>query len=148
MTCLRWSVLPNMSQVNANHSALCIGDEEGGDVALLIVGGNGGSGSEAELLTSRPRRLRRDHGSRGNPWRWQRLSPMQSGRPNHPGMLRLGKERVLVVVGGRGVRSAEIVQLPRGDNDRGVWTLLRETMTQQFGKTFLVNFNNHVLAFG
>ncbi len=73
---------------------------------------------------------------------------MQSGRPNHPGMLRLGKERVLVVVGGRGVLSAEIVQLPRGYNDRGVWTLLRETMTQQFGKTFLVNLNNRVLAFG
>ncbi len=107
MTCLRWSVQPNMSQVNAYQSALCIGDEEGGDVALLIVGGNGGTGSKAEILTSRPRRTRRDQGSGANPWRWQQLSPMQSGRPNHPGMLRLGTERVLVVGGGRGVRSAE-----------------------------------------
>ncbi len=149
MTCLRWSVLPNMSKVNAYHSALCIGDEEGGDLALLIVGGNCGTGKEAEVLTSRPRRTRRDQGSGDNPWRWQQLSPMQSGRPNCPGMLRLGTGRVLVVGGGgRGVRSAEILQLPRGDNDRGVWTLLRETMTQQFGKTFLVNFNCRILAFG
>ncbi len=51
MTCFRWSVLPNMSQVNAYHSALCIGDEEGGDVAILIVGGNGGTAKEAEMLT-------------------------------------------------------------------------------------------------
>ncbi len=134
-----------MAQVNAYHSALCIGDEEGGDVAILIVGGNGGTAKEAELLTSRPRRLR---GDQDNPWRWQQLFPMQSGRPNCPGMLQLGTGRVLVVGGGRGVRSAEILQLPWGDNDRGVWTLLRETMTQQFGKTFLVNLNNRVLAFG
>ncbi len=137
-----------MSQMNAYHSALCIGDEEGGDVALLIVGGNGGTAKEAEMLTSRPRRTRRGQGGGHNPWRWQQLSPMQTGRPNCPGMLQLGTGRVLVVGGGRGVQSAEILQLPRGDNDRGVWTLLRETMTQQFGKAFLVNFNNRVLAFG
>ncbi len=95
-----------MSQVNAYHSALCIGDEEGGEVAILIVGGNGGTGRDAELLTSRPRRTRRDQGGDGNPWRWQQLSPMQSGRPNCPGMLRLGTGRVLVGGGGRGVRSA------------------------------------------
>ncbi len=147
MTCLRWSALPNMPQVNAYHSALCIADEESGDVALLIVGGNGGTAKEAEMLTSRPRRTRRGQGSGSNPWRWQQLSSMQIGRPNHPGMLRLGKERVLVVGSGRG-RSAEILQLPRGDNDRGGWTLLRETMTQEFAKTFLANFNGHILAFG
>ncbi len=136
-----------MSQANVCQSALFIGDEEGDDVAILIVGGNCGTGKEAEMLTSRPRRTRRDQGKGGNPWRWQQLSPMQMGRHGHPGMLRLGKERVLVVGSGRG-RSAEILQLPRGDNDRGVWTLLCETMTQQFGKTFLVNFNNRILAFG
>ncbi len=136
-----------MSHANVCQSALFIGVDECDDVAVLVVGGNCGTGKEAELLTSRPRRLRRDQGSEGNPWRWQLLSPMQSGRPNCPGMLRLGKERVLVVGSGRG-RSAEILQLPRGDNDRGVWTLLHETMTQEFAKTFLVNFSGRILAFG
>ncbi len=136
-----------MSHANICQSALFIGVEEGDDVAVLVVGGNCGTGSEAEMLTSRPRRTRREQGKQGFPWRWQQLSPMQSGRPNHPGMLRLGKERVLVVGNGRG-RSAEILQLPRGDNDKGVWTLLHETMTQEFAKTFLANFNGRILAFG
>ncbi len=136
-----------MPQVNACQSALFIGDEDG-DVAVLVVGGHGGTGKEAEILTSRPRRTRRDQGSEGDPWRWQQLSPMQRGRPNRPGMLRLGKERVLVVGGSRNIRSAEVLQLSLGDNDRGVWTLLNESLTQQFGKPFLVNFNNRILAFG
>ncbi len=134
-----------MSDANICQSALFIGDEESDDVAVLIVGGYCGTREEAEILTIRPRR---DQGSEGNPWRWQQLSPMQRERPNRPGMLRLGKERVLVFGGSRNIRSAEILQLPRGYHDRGAWTLLRETMTQQFGKSFLVNLNNRILFFG
>ncbi len=137
-----------MSHANVCQAALFIGGEEGDDVVILIVGGDCGTGKEAKILTSRPRRTRGDRSNGGNQWRWQQLSPMQRGRPNRPGMLRLGKECVLVVGGSRNIRSTEVLQLPRGDNDRGVWTLLRETMTQQFGKTFLVNFNNRILAFG
>ncbi len=43
-----------MSQVNACQPALFMRDDDG-DVAILVVGGNGGTGKEAELLTSRPR---------------------------------------------------------------------------------------------
>ncbi len=39
-----------------NISSVEEGVEEGDDVAILVVGGNGGTGKEAELLTSRPRR--------------------------------------------------------------------------------------------
>ncbi len=109
-------------------------------MAVLVVGGNGGTGKEAELLTSRPRRTRRVQGNQGNPWRWQQLSS--------PGMLRLGKERVLVVGGSRNIRSAEVLQPSYGDNDRGVWTVLNESLSQKFGKPFLVNFNKRILAFG
>ncbi len=132
-----------MPRVKACQSALFIGDEDG-DVAVLVVGGYGGTAKEAEMLTSRPRRRRRDQGNQGNPWRWQQLSPMQRERPNRPGMLRLGKERVLVVGGSRNIRSAEVLQLLHGDNDRGVWSLLNESLTQQFGKPFLVNFNKRI----
>ncbi len=136
-----------MPQVNACQSALFIGDEDGA-VAVLVVGGNGGTGKEAELLTSSPRRTRRDRDKQGNPWRWQQLSPMQRVRPNRPGLLRLGNERVLVVGGAWRSRTAELLQLPRSDSDRGVWTLLHETMTQEFAKTFLANSNGRILAFG
>ncbi len=44
-----------MSHANICQLALFIGDEEGDDVAVLVVGGNCGTGKEAELLTSRPR---------------------------------------------------------------------------------------------
>ncbi len=55
---------------------------------------------------------------------------------------------MLVVGGSRNIRSAEVLQLSHGDNDRGVWTLLNESLTQRFGKPFLVNFYNSILAFG
>ncbi len=46
----------------------------------------------------------------------------------------------------RGSKTAEILQLPRNDNDKGVWTLLTQQMTQGFSWTFLVNFNNRIVA--
>ncbi len=57
-----------MSHANVCQSALFIGDEEGDDVEILIVGGDCGTGKEAEILTSCPRRTR-DRSYGGNPWR-------------------------------------------------------------------------------
>ncbi len=61
-------------------------------------------------------------------------------------MLLIGKDRVLVA-GGRS-RLVELLQLPLNENDRGVWTLFTQPLTQDFYATFLVNFNNRILAFG
>ncbi len=108
-----------------------------------MVGGYGGNGKEAELLTNHPHQRRGGQGSGGSAWRWQQLSPMQEKRPWRPGILLLGRERVLVVGGGvSGSKTAEILQLPRDDTDMGVWTLLTQKMTRGFCDNFLVNFNN------
>ncbi len=126
---------------------ICNGDD---DATVLVVGGWGGNENEAALLTNRPHQRRGEQGSGGgDPWRWQQLSPMRERRSCRPGILLLGKERVLVVGGGSsGSNTAEVLQLPRGDNDRGVWTLLTQPLTRGFGLTFLVNFNNRVVAVG
>ncbi len=55
---------------------------------------------------------------------------------------------MVVVTVDWGGRPAEILQLPQDDNDRGVWTLLTQQMTHGFGRTFLVNFNNRIVAVG
>ncbi len=63
------------------------------------------------------------------------------------GLLLLGGERVLVCGGGS--KTAEILQLPRGDNDsKGVWTLLTKKMTRYFISTYLIQFNHRVIAVG
>ncbi len=145
---IRWTLLPDMSKRCYWQSALFIDTwDNDEDAAILVVGGYGGSGDEAALLTSRPHQTRGEQGQ----FSWQQLSPMQEKRPYRPGLLLLGRERVLVCGGGDsrgGSRTAEILQLPRDDNDRGVWTLLTQPMTQGFGTTFLVNFNNRIVAFG
>ncbi len=117
------------------------------DAAVLVVGGGGDNWNEAALLTNRPHQRRGEQGSGGgDPWRWQQLSPMREGRWNRPGILLLGRERVLVVGGGS--TTAEILQLPHDDSDRGVWTLLTKPLTRGFEKTFLINFNNRIVAVG
>ncbi len=140
--CFRWNVLPAMPAKKFSQSALFIshGDD---DATVLVVGGCHGSGKEAAILSSRSGQPTRDQ---GNPWRWQKLSPMQRSRPHCPGMLLLGRDRALVAGGGN--RSAEILHLPRGDKDKGVWTLLTQPVTQDFYTTFLANFNNRILAIG
>ncbi len=56
---------------------------------------------------------------------------------------------MLVVGGGSsGSRTAEVLQLPHGDNDRGVWTLLTQPLSRCFYRTFLVNFNKRIVAVG
>ncbi len=114
-----------MSKEKRLQSALFIGNGDDDD-AVLVVGGDGGNGHEAELLTNRPHQWRGEQGSGGggDPWRWQQLSPMQERRPFRPGILLLGRERVLVVGGSfNGCKTAEVLQLPRDDNDRGVFGL-------------------------
>ncbi len=112
-------------------------------MSVLVVGGLGGTGKEAGLLS---RRL--SHASKDPeiPWRWQQLTPMHESRSTCPGMLLLGKDRVLVT-GGES-RSAEILHLPGDDTDIGVWTQIRMPLTMSCFRTFLVNFNNRILAFG
>ncbi len=97
-----------MSKGSRLQSALFIGNGDD-DAAVLVVGGDGGNDNEAELLTNRPHQRGGEQGSRGGAWRWQQLSPMREGRINRPGMLLLGRERVLVV--GGGITTAEILQL-------------------------------------
>ncbi len=138
-----------MSKESCAQSALFIGNGDD-DAAVLVVGGGGGNGDEAELLTNRPHQGRgeQESGNGGGAWRWQQLSPMREARWNRPGILLLGRERVLVVGGYYGCKTAEVLQLPHDDNDRGVWTLLTQPLTRDFYGTFLVNFNNRILAVG
>ncbi len=144
---LRWTVLPKMSKGRSLQSALCIGTGDGDDDAtLLVVGGWGGNENEAELLTNRPPQRRGEQGSGGSAWRWRQLSPMQEKRRDRPGILMLRRERVLVVGGGN--NTAEILQLPQDDNDKGVWTLLTQQMTRGFSIGFLINFNNRIVLVG
>ncbi len=136
-----------MSKESCWQSALFIGDGDD-DAAVLVVGGYGGNYNEAALLTNRPHQVRGEQssGDGGAPWRWQQLSPMREARQNRPGILMLGRERVLVVGGGS--TNAEFLQLPHDDSDRGVWTLLTQPLSRDFYGTFLVNFNNRILAVG
>ncbi len=146
---LRWTVLPKMSKESRLQSALFIGNGDD-DAAVLVVGGWGGNNNEAEVLTNRPHQGRGEQasGGGGGAWRWQQLSPMRERRSRRPGILLLGRERVLVVGGYYGCKTGEVLQLPHDDNDQGVWTLLTQPLTRGFGKTFLVNFNNRIVAVG
>ncbi len=136
-----------MSKGNSSQSALFIGSGDGDDDAtLLVVGGWGGNSKEVELLTNRSHQRRGGQASRGSAWRWRQLSPMQESRYERPGILLLRRERVLVVGGGN--NTAEIFQLPRDDNDKGVWTLLTQNLTHSFMANFLVNFNNRIVVVG
>ncbi len=147
--CLRWTVLPKMSKASSSQSPLFIGTREGDDDgALLVVGGSEGNQNEAALLTNRPRQRRGEQASGGSAWRWRQLSPMQESRWRRPGILLLGRDRVLVVGGAWGNKTAEIFQLPRDDTDMGVWTLLTQQMTRDFSDNFLVNFNNRIVVVG
>ncbi len=91
------------------QSALSIGtgdDEE--NAVILVVGGIGNTEKEASLLTNRPHQTTAVQGNRGGQWRWQQLSPMLEERGCQPGLLLLGRERVLVCGGGYpiGIRTA------------------------------------------
>ncbi len=144
----RWTLLPEMDKGYCLQSALFIGTGDGEeDAVILVVGGSGGTGKEAALLTNRPHQTTAVQGNGSGQWRWQQLSPMQKKRDFRPGVLLLGGERVLVCGGGR--KTAEILQLPRDDNDsKGVWTLLTQKMTGYFGSSYLVKFNHRVIAVG
>ncbi len=129
-----------MSKQKAFHSALCIEGGAGG-ATLLVIGGRGDVERDAELLSNHSYP---SEAERGGPWRWQKLPQMLEPRAFHPGMLLLGKGRVLVAGGWS--ETAKILQLPRDASDRGVWTLLTRPMTQELGETFLVNFNHRIIA--
>ncbi len=80
---------------------------------------------------------------------------MHEKRDCQPGLLLLSGERVLVCGGGGGGDggvgsiTTEILQLPRADGDsKGVWTLLIQQFTHRFFSTYLVKFNNRVIAVG
>ncbi len=77
------------------------------------------------------------------------MPPMHESRSRQPGILLLGRGRVLVFGGGADRnRPAEILQLPVDDNDGGVWTLLTQEMTQKFEFTYLFNFKDRIVAVG
>ncbi len=82
------------------QSALFIGSgDDDDDAAVLVVGGHSGNWKEAALLTNRPHQARGEQGNRGGLWRWQQLSSMWKERPCNPGLLTLGRGRVLVCGG-------------------------------------------------
>ncbi len=137
-----------MCKESCHHSALFIDDGDDGVAVVLVMGGCGGTGKEAALLTNRPHQTTAAQANRNGQWRWQQLSPMLKKRYGRPGLLLLGEERVLVCGGYNGSKSAEILKLPRADNDKGVWTLLTQKMTQDFWTTFIVKFNHRIVAVG
>ncbi len=142
------TVLPEMPKKSYLQSALLIGPGDDDDNAtVLVVGGWGVSANQAVLLANRLHQARGEQGDAGGQWRWQQLSPMREARPNRPGLLLLGRGRVLVSGGGLS-RTAEILQLPRDDNNKGVWTLLNQKMTRRNGFTYLVNFDNRIVNVG
>ncbi len=48
-----------------------------------------------------------------------------------------------------GTKTAEILQLPRDDNDgKGVWTLLTQQFTHVFYSSYLFKLNHRVVAVG
>ncbi len=135
-----------MDKGYCHQAALFIGTGDE-DAVVLVVGGCGGTGKEAALLTNRPYQTTGAQGNRDGQWRWQQLSPMLKGKCYRPGLLLLGGERVLVCGGWS--KTAEILQLPRGDNDsKGVWTLLTHQFTHGFWSTYLVKINRRVIAVG
>ncbi len=144
-----------MCKGSYDQSALTIGtgDEEEG-VVVLVVGGRGGTGKETALIRNRSHEA---SGNRGGQWRWQQLSPMLEERPNSPGLLLLGGERVLVCGGNCGSLflrwlssrcTSEILQLPRDSNEKGVWTLITQPMSRRLRATFLVKFNRRIIRVG
>ncbi len=137
-----------MCKENCHQAALFIGIGGDDDAVILVVGGCAGTGKEAALLTNRPHQARSEQGNRGSQWRWQQLSPMQEKRDCRPGLFRLGGERVLVCGGQSGIKTAEMLQLPRDSNANGVWTLLTQNMTQGFWSTYLIKFNHRIVAVG
>ncbi len=83
-----------MCKENCHQAALFIGtgdDEEGADG--LVVGGEGGTGKEAALLTNRPHQTTAVQGNRGGHWRWQQLSPMLEKRYYQPALHPTGEAR-------------------------------------------------------
>ncbi len=136
------------------QTALFIGTgEDEVDAVVLVVGGCGGTGKEAALLTTRPHQTTAVQANQDGQWRWQQLSPMQKKRDWLPGLLLLGRERVLVCGGGGhslfGSRTAEILQLPRDDHDsKGVWTLLTQQFMPGFRSCYLFQFNCRIIAVG
>ncbi len=75
--CVRWTDLPEILKRSDSQSALFIGNGDD-DAAVLLVGGYGGTGREAWLLSGRPQ-INRD-----GQWRWLQLSPMQEIRHDQP----------------------------------------------------------------
>ncbi len=75
---------------------------------------------------------------------------MLEARPCQPGLLLLSRGRVLACGGGFITLSAtaEILQLPRDDNDKGIWTLLTQPMSQGFLSTYFINFDERIVAVG
>ncbi len=110
-----------MPKGSSSQAALFVGHGED-DATFLVVGGSSGTEKEVALLASRPHRTTVGQGSRDGPWRWRQLSPMWEERSCQPGLLWLGGERLRACSGGN--RTAEILQLPRDDNGKGVWTLM------------------------
>ncbi len=64
--------------------------------------------------------------------------PMHDSRRRRPGILLLGRGRVLVASGDR--RSVELLHLARTGDERGVWTLLNPHLENDVHTNFLVNF--------
>ncbi len=91
-----------MPKENISPSALFIRKGDG-DTSVLVVGGRGSSGNEAALLFSCPQHMREAQGGQNSTWRWRQISPMLEERPNRPGLLLLGGDRVLVCGGCSGL---------------------------------------------
>ncbi len=70
---------------------------------------------------------------------------MQGGYNFQPGMLLLAGRRVLVV--GGDCDTAEVLTLPRFDNDLGQWTVITQPMNWPFLTTHAVLHKGRILLF-
>ncbi len=105
---------------------------------FLVIGGRRGVENlkNVEVLENKP-------GWAG--WTWRKLADLNNGRW-YPGVV-LVSGRV-VVVGGSPENSAEVLNLPKGDNDLGQWTLLSNTLNKCGQPTWLFRFAERILKLG
>ncbi len=78
-------------------------------------------------------------------WTWRKLADLNNGRC-YPGVALISGR--VVVAGGSPENSIEVFNLPKGDNDLGQWTLLRNSLCKCEQSAWLFQFAGRILKLG